>query len=56
MHIYRILCLVVVYCAGGYIFNGYKSKNWGDIKSNIPNFGLWSTLPKATIVIHLYIN
>ena len=36
------------YCIFGYIFNAYRSKNWGDIRNNVPNWVFWRMLPKLT--------
>ena len=38
-----------LYCVVGYGINGYRSKNWGDCKGNIPNFNFWKILPKLTV-------
>ena len=44
-----LFSVFVLYCIVGYIINGVRSKNWGDVTGNIPNFNMWKTLPKASI-------
>mmetsp|Transcript_86975 Transcript_86975/g.106664 ORF Transcript_86975/g.106664 Transcript_86975/m.106664 type:complete len:260 (-) Transcript_86975:603-1382(-) len=47
-----IICIIwvfILYCFIGYLINGFRTKNWKDIKGNIPNYGLWVSLPKACI-------
>ena len=39
-----------LYCCIGYLINGYKSKQYGDIKANIPHFEFWKVLPQLTWV------
>jgi len=42
--------LIVVYCVGGYVFNGYKhpENGWGNVRENVPNLSFWSLVPKWT--------
>ena len=39
-----LLSVFFVYCAIGYAINGSKSKEWGNFRNNIPNYGMWITL------------
>mmetsp|Transcript_107668 Transcript_107668/g.131384 ORF Transcript_107668/g.131384 Transcript_107668/m.131384 type:complete len:243 (+) Transcript_107668:150-878(+) len=36
-----------MYCVIGYVYNGSKTKNWSDVRSNMPHFGFWTTVPMA---------
>lgn len=45
-----LICLVSVYCIGGYVMAGVKSGNWGDVKGNIPQYRtLWMYVPKLVL-------
>eukprot|EP01084_Bolivina_argentea_P174340 302008_1 len=44
-----LFIILIVYCIGGYVFNGYKSKEWGNVKGNIPQYEYWKYVPVLTV-------
>jgi len=51
--VFIIILLVVtfVYCTAGFVYNKTQknpSSTWTDLKTNIPQYGFWSSLPKWT--------
>lgn len=45
-----VLCIVVLYCIIGYVWNVRKSaeQDWKDFKTNTPHLSFWCMIPKLT--------
>ena len=45
-----VLCIIVLYCIIGYVWNVRKSidQDWKDVKSNTPHLEFWCMIPKLT--------
>ena len=41
---------ILLYCLIGYIINGQKSKDWGNVEGNLPHWQFWKVLPKLVMV------
>ena len=42
-----LICCLSIYCIGGYIMNGMKSKDWMNYKGNVPQFStFWIYVPR----------
>ena len=49
-----LLCVgIILYCVGGFIFNGMRNPNeegkWTDLSYNIPNLPFWKILPQLVM-------
>eukprot|EP01084_Bolivina_argentea_P139290 245057_1 len=40
------LSCFVTYCVVGYTFRGFKTKEWMDLKANVPHYIFWDMLPQ----------